>query len=278
MGMGMGIWTWVLLRLSVLSGERLAFHGLGRDKSPLAVTAVAYGGAALFLWLAAAVLGEVRWQGEAFWPGSIYAVSFFLYTASLGEGPVSLVSAFANATAVILFLIQPVFDVWSLTGIGLFVLGALFLIPWGKKISRAVWWMLLSDGALALGRILDAGVHGVRSLPYAASLFSSVVLWLIVPICLYGTWGEIWALARTRPTWGTAAAGANGLSYLTVFELLRVMPATLVEAVSAWSGVLAAGLGAVWFHEGELVKKVLASALMTLGTVILLFSQGARIG
>lgn len=274
----MGIWAWVLLRLSVLSGERLAFHGLGRGKSALAVAAVAYGGAALFLWLAAAMLGKAHWQGEAFWPGSVYAVSFFLYTASLAEGPVSVVSAFANATAVMLFLIEPVFDVRSLAGIGLFALGALFLVPWGEKISRAVWWMLLSDAALAIGRLLDAGVHGVSSLPYAASLFSSVVLWLIVPITAYGKWGEIWALARARPAWGTAAAGANGLSYVTVFELLRVMPATLVEAVSAWSGVLAAGLGAVWFHEGGILKKVLASALMTLGTVILLFSQGTRIG
>ncbi|NMP22849.1 hypothetical protein [Sulfobacillus harzensis] len=269
----MGLWVLIGLRLGILSTERVAFHGLGRGQNALAVTAVAYGGAALFLWAACLFLGQFRWQGEAFWPGAIYAVSFFLYTASLSEGPVSLVSAFANATAVILFLVAPVFDGLALAGIVLFGVGAAMLVPWGEGVSRAVWWMLLSDAALALGRILDSGVHGVASLPYAASLFSSVVLWLLVPVTAYGRWGDVRDLIRSRPGWGTLAAGANGFSYLTVFELLRLMPATLVEAVSAWAGVLAAAVGAVWFREGGGIKKLSASALMTFGTVILLFSQ-----
>ncbi|MCL5116359.1 MAG: hypothetical protein M1272_04330 [Firmicutes bacterium] len=274
----LGLWALILLRLGVLSGERIAFHGLGRQRNALATTAVAYGGAAALLWLSAWATGQGYWVGQAFWPGAVYAVSFALYTAALAEGPVSLVSAFANATAVLLFFVTPRWDVQSLLAIGLFGLGAALLVPWGRRPSKALAWMLLSDAALAVGRLLDVHNQGVASLPYAASLFTAVLLWLAVPMTLYQRWGDVVRMVRERPGWGSIAAVSNGLAYLTVLELLRRIPATLVEAMSAWAGVIATVAGVVGFREGDGLRKVGSATLMTLGIVILLFSQSGRIG
>lgn len=274
----LGLWGLILVRLAALSGERLAFHGLGRNRDALATTTVAYGGAAVLLWAVSVAMGQGYWVGAAFWPGAIYAVSFALYTAALAKGPVSLVSAFANATVLILFLLAPHWDMRTLAAMGLFLIGAVMLIPRGQRPSRAVVWMLLSDVALVFGRLLDVGNQTVASMPYAASLFTAVTLWLAVPLTLYGHWGDVLDVVRTRGAWAIPAAGLNGLSYLTVLELLRQVPPALVEAVSAWAGVLATILGVIGFHEGGGKVKIAAATLMTAGTMILLFSQAGRLG
>lgn len=274
----MGLWALIMVRLAVLSGERLAFHGLGRGKNALATTAVAYGGATVLLWLAALLSGHAYWVGLAFWPGAIYAVSFVLYTAALAKGPVSVVSAFSNATAVLLFFSSPVWDWRAWAGIALFALGGAFMVPWRGRPPASVLWMLLSDVALAVGRLLDAHVQGVDTVAYAASLFTSVTVWLVVPLTAYARWGDVRQLMSDRPGWSLLSAGTNGLAYLTVFELLKRMPATMVEAVSAWAGVLATVAGLVLFHEGGGRRKIIAAVLMTVGTVILLFSRLGRIG
>lgn len=274
--LGIELWLVVLLRLGVLTGERVAFHGLGREKNGLATTAVAYGGSAVVLWIAALWLEHGHWVGQAFWPGAVYAVSFALYTASLAAGPVSLVSAFANATTIILFFITPTTSLVAWFAVGLFALGSFLLMPLRERLAPAVLWMLLSDGALALGRLMDSHNTGLASFSYAASLFTSVGLWLIIPLTLYGLWGEIFALMRQRPHWSLAASVTNAVAYLTVLELLRHMPATLVEAISAWAGVFATIAGVWWFHESQARRKIGAATLMTIGTIILIFSQHGR--
>ena len=90
-----GLVTLIFLRIGALTGERVAFHGLGQDYTPLATTTIAYGGAAVLLWIISAATGHLEWIGSAFWPASVYAVSFVCYTAALALGPVGLVSGFA---------------------------------------------------------------------------------------------------------------------------------------------------------------------------------------
>jgi uncharacterized membrane protein len=205
-------------------------------------------------------------------------VSFTLYTAALTRGPVSLVSGFANATVLMLFLIAPDWNQDTVLALSLFVAGAVVLVPIHKRIPVAVVWMLLSDAALVVGRTLDAKQSIALSLPYAATLFTSVVGWLIIPVTAYGLWGSCGRLLCTRPVWSLVSALCNGLSYLTVLSLLKVVAPTLVEAVSAWAGVAATILGVVTFREGRAFWVVGGAALMTAGTVILLFSPPRGIG
>lgn len=278
MSIGLGLAFVIVIRLVALSTERIAFSQLGRERSVLATTAVAYGGAAAFLWVIVLIIGQSQFLWQAFWPGAIYAVSYALYTAALAAGPVSIVSTFANATTVILFLLNPRWDVASIVAIASFVMGALLFLPSSKGGRPAVIWMLLSDVALASGRLLDVHNQGLPELPYAASLFSSVMVWLSVPITLYGLWPEVISSARLRPNWAVLASVANGTAYLTVLELLGRMTATAVEAISAGAGILATMAGLIWLHEGDVRRRITAASLMTVGTIILVYNQVARIG
>jgi hypothetical protein len=268
----------MLVRLASLTGERVSFHGLGSRRGALAATTVAYGGAALFLWGASAAAGHLAWIGAAFWPGAVYAVSFALYTAALTEGAVGEVSGFANTTVLLLFIVQPRWDLWSLVGMTFFLAGSLLLVPPGQKLSRPVLWMVLSGVAVVVGRLMDQKALTPVSLPYAASLFTSVLLWLAVPVSAYGLWRSAGRLAVERPVWSVSSAGFNALSYWTVLELLRLISPGLVEAVSALAGVGATAVGVVMFKEGRAVPKVLAAVLMTTATLMLLFSQHGSMG
>ena len=79
-------------------------------------------------------------------------------------------------------------------------------------------------------------------------------------------------LVLGRPAWSTVSALCNGFSYLTVLTLLKMVSLTVVEAISAWAGVAATILGVFAFREGKAIGVVAGAALMTVGTLILLFS------
>lgn len=274
------MWLWIIVtvRLLVLTSERITFHGLGRGRSAIATTAVAYGGATVVLWIFAFLFGQGFWLGQAFWPGAVYAVSFMLYTASLSQGPVSVVSAFANAATIMLFLVHPTGSLLAWGFIALFAIGSLVMGGVGRGWNRSVWLMLLSDVLLVVGRLFDSHHTHLPPFAYAASLFTAVSLWLSVPLAMTRRFGDVKKLVKGRLTWAMAASLSNGLAYLTVFELLRRMPPSLVEAVSALAGVGATVAGVIWFHEKSPARKIVAASLMTLATVGLLYDHRQGIG
>jgi hypothetical protein len=270
----MGLWALIALRIGALSLERVAFHRLGRGTQALAATMVAYGGAAVGLWIWALAMGDVHWVAQGFWPGAIYAGSFFLYTAALAEGPVGVVSGFANVTVLFLFVAHPHWDLGTMAGLGFFLVGAAFLVSWNEPLSHSVVWMVASGFLLACGRIMDMHQATLFSPSYAASLFTSVVLWLAIPTTFSRLWPAVARLTTSRASWALVASGANGLAYLTVLALLPRLYPHLLEAVSSWSAV-ATTLAAVWLlGEGQASRKVAGAFLITGGTtMLLLFSH-----
>ncbi|MHB1611797.1 MAG: hypothetical protein ACYCOU_10550 [Sulfobacillus sp.] len=268
----MVVW-WILARLGLLSSERVLFHGLGDNRSPLATMVVAYGGAAGILWLAAWVMGVGRFVPQAFWPGAVYALSFGLYTTSLAKGEVGQVSAWANATPVMLFLWHPTGTYWAWVAVAGFVAGAFWLGGVGRHFSRGVLWMVLSDLVLVAGRLMDVAHAGLNPLGYAASLYLTVTLWMAVVALAYGQLGAAGKLLRERPLWSAGAAAANGGSYLTLFFLLGMMPVTLIEVISALAGVGATVIGVIGFHEQGRSRKILSATMMTLAVVLLLYDH-----
>lgn len=276
----MGLVTLIFLRIGALTGERVAFHGLGQDYTPLATTTIAYGGAAVLLWIISAATGHLEWIGSAFWPASVYAVSFVCYTAALALGPVGLVSGFANVTVLMLFALNPRWDAGSVLGLFLFIGGSVVMAQGASKSrdAKSVLWMLASGAMLVVGRLLDFNHLPPVSIPYAASLFTAVLGWLAIPVTVYGIWGKAISLVQQRPGWVFFASGFNGLSYVSVLELLRFISPTLVEAVSACAAVGATAAGVVVFREDACFKKSLSAAFITAGTLLMLFSRTIRLG
>ncbi len=265
---------WIIARLGLLSSERVAFHGLGHKQSSWSTMVVAYGGAALVLWLGALIMGSAHFIAAAFWPGSVYAVSFALYTIALSRGEVGQVSAWANATPVLLFLWNPTGTGWAWVAVAGFALGAVWLGGLRRgHIDASVVWMLLSDVVLVIGRLLDASHTGFNPIAYAASLYLVVTGWMLLTMFLLGQGRATIKLVQGRPLWSLFAAAANGGSYLTLFSLLKLMPVTLIEAVSALAGVGATVIGVLWFHEKGRRRKILASSMMTLATILLLYDH-----
>lgn len=261
------------IRVTALSAERVAFHGLGSgDAGALPTMGIAFGGATLVLWGMAAAMHQVLWFGDAIWAGLIYAFAFGLYTAALAKGPVSAVSVWSNGTILILWFLTPTGGAASIAAIVLFAVGVVVMM--GKqRMSRAVLWMMLSDIFFAAGRLVDTAHTGFPFLAYAASLFTSITLWMLVPLVARGELHTIGQLVKARPVWSFSAASTNAMAYLTLFALLHFLPPPIVEGVSALAGFTATVAGLMFFKESNGVRKVIGSSLMTIGVLILIWDH-----
>ena len=160
---------------------------------------VAFWGAALILWVMAIFLGQAHWIGETMGIGAVYAISFGLYTAALAIGPVGAVSPWANASTIMLWVLNPTGGLASVVGILLFTCGAWILVT--TKISRSVIMMLFSDVFLVIARNLDASNIHYPIFAYAASLFTAISIWMSIPIIFYKQVKNVFLLAHERPIW-----------------------------------------------------------------------------
>lgn len=267
---GIGLWIVLALRLGFLSGERVFFHRLGHGANPVAAMVLAYGGAAGVLWLAAWGGNQAHWSNAAWWPSLIYAASFGCYTTSLALGPVSTVSAWANAVVVMMFLLQPVPHLLAWFGVAVFT-GGMWVLMAGRRWSSGIWWMLAADGLLVGGRYLDAiHVRVTDPLAYAATLMTGVTCWMALTLLLNAGFGDTMDLFRERSRWALWAAVANAGSYLSLVILLRQLPPFIIEAASSLAGIGGTLLGVWWLREPHGPQKLLGAFCMTLGAIAVL--------
>lgn len=260
----------LLIRLVVLSAERVFFHRLGKAASPLPTMVIAYGGAAVILWLAAGLWGQWEWISESMGSALVYAASFGCYTVSLVKGPVSTVSAWSNAAVILLFLAHPNPSLLAWLGVAVFAAGMVGLLSVGDRfLSSGVIWMLLADVFLVGGRLLDAHHGGTgAAISYAASLMTGVSVAMGAAYVLFNRQETVRDLIVTRPAWAILSAGFNAGAYLTLVVLIRELPPFVVEAVSSLAGIGATVLGIFWLGERRrALSKLVAAGLMTLGAI-----------
>lgn len=281
--------AWLGARLVALSGERVGLRGLGRIRAgrPLTVALEAYGGAALLLWAAAGLTGHLTWVWPAVLTGLVYAVAFGAYAAALSQGALSSVSAWSNATAVLLFLQHPTGGWVSWLGLALFGLGGGWLWQAGRAgvrgadDRRPILWMLICDAALVAGRGIDVG-HGMHSLgqalPYAATVYTTVAAAMAtVRLRVGGGHGGPRSVGG-HAGWLAVAAMGNALAYLALLRLLADFPPAVVEAASAGAALSAAGLGVICFGEKNGGPRLLAAGLLTLGAALLVYDHSSPLG
>ncbi|GEO27351.1 hypothetical protein AAC03nite_31360 [Alicyclobacillus acidoterrestris] len=261
-----------LIRIASLTAERVSLHGLGRVRQgALATMGVGFGGAAIVLWIFAASQGQLIWIGSTIWTGILYAVAFGLYTISLSDGPVGVVSPWTNAIVVMLWLLHPFGSAWSLLGLALFAIGAWLLTV--RQWNRAVLLMILSDALLAIARLIDVANRSQPPIAYAASLFTAIGLWMIVPSVFLGKTQNLAKLFFLKPGLSIVAASTNAIAYITLFAMLRWVNPAVIEALSTMSSVTATIVGVVFLHETHGLRKLASATLMTLGTVCLLIDS-----
>ena len=267
-------WLLYALRLTVLTVERMAFHRMGEDGSPLGSALVAYGGGALVL------LPLAWWDGRlvdlgAVPSGLVYAGSFFLYLWSLQIGPLAVVAPWPAAAALMLWLWHPDGGVPALLGVVLLVAGGLISAGQSPKNGlRAVAIMLVSDALLAWARFMDQGRAAGPPTAYAFTVFSVVAVVFLLAAIAANRVGEARTLLLRNPLWTILAALTNGTAYFTVVALLDYWPAYLLEALSGAAGVLTVMAAVVWLRDGQALRRLSGAALMAAGAGVLLALRG----
>jgi len=269
---------WIGLRLVALTAERVGLRRLGAGQSPWAVMVVAYGGAALCLWGVAATQGDLRWRASAMLPALTYWAAFSAYTLALVEGPLSVVSPWANATVPLLFLLHPSGGPVALAGLALFGAGT-WLNLQGGRIGRGVWYMWAADVALAVARLQDA-TAATSPYSYGATLYTVVSLGMmgLNGLLRQGGLRTALALLHRRQAWAMVTLLANAGSYLTLLLLLAHLAPGAVEATSGGASFLAALLGVMWLKEPSGWRALGGAALMALGATLVLYDHTAGFG
>lgn len=272
------LWIWLGLRVSALTLERVGLRRLGDRQSPWPVMTLAYGGAALGLWAAALAGHDLRWRWAALLPSLTYWAAFTLYTVALVEGPLAVVSPWANATVPLLFALRPSGGVGVVLGLAIFAVGT-WMNSAGRRLARGVWYMLASDALLAVARLQDA--HQVHApLSYGATLYTLVAVWMVTmtQVLRQPGLGAAWSLLQRRLGWGMLALSANAASYLTLLVLLRHLPPGAVEAVSGLASFFAAWLGVRWLGERQSRRTLWGALLMALGAGVVLYDHAPGFG
>lgn len=265
-----GIGLLSLIRVVTLSTERIALHRLGQARhGTLATMGVGFGGAAIVLWGLTFALGDAHWVPSTVFAGGVYAVAFGLYTTALVRGPVSVVSPWSNATVVLLWLFHPVDNATSIAGLFLFAIGAALLTT--KHMSTAILWMILSDILLASARFIDVGHLGESTLAYAASLFTVIGLWMLIPLIVQRRTSSLAKLVRVEPGWSFIAASSNAAAYLALFCLLHFLHPAAVESISVFASGITTLVGILVFHERQNRMKLISASLMTAGAIFLIY-------
>lgn len=270
MGSIVGIGLLSLIRIMTLATERIALHRLGQARyGTLATMGIGFGGASIVLWLLAFVQGDVGWIGSTWFTGAVYALAFALYTAALVKGPVSVVSPWSNATVVLLWMFQPDDSPYSIFGLILFGIGSALLIT--KHLTKAILWMIASDALLAVARFIDVSHLNESTIAYAASLFTVIGIWMFIPILVRKQMGHVAKLLKAQPGWSFIAATSNAAAYIALFCLLRFLHPASVESISVLASGLTTIVGIYVFHERQNRMKVISSALMTAGSILLIY-------
>lgn len=264
------VWLLMAARLAALTGERVGLNRVGTPTHPPAGALVAYGGGAVALWGAAWALGPPEWRGAALLPGLVYGLSFLLYAWALALGPLSVVAPWPAATALMLWLANPVGGVAALGAVAAMVAGAVLVAGrGGVRHLGPIGIMLASDAVLAWGRQLDAAIAPGAVLSYAASVYTVVALLMAGMVWVGGGGALVRRQLARQPGWSVVAALSNGAAYVTLVALLRHWPPYLIEALSGTAGVVTGVLGVWWFHESDAARRLAGAALVGAGAAVL---------
>lgn len=265
----MTLFIFAMIRIATLTSERVAFNKLGRaGGGSLSTMGIGFGGAAIILWVVAVCQGTVTWQHSTWWTGAIYALAFGCYTVSIVRGKLSIVSQWSNATVVLLWLLHPEWNLISLLGISLFSFGALLLVR--VDLSKPVLLMIASDILLACARYIDVQHANEAVVPYSASLFTVISVWMFAMVAMRGKLWLTIQMVRRRPAWSFIAASSNAAAYACLLWMLRFLHPAAVEAISALASATTWLCGVLLLHEGASLRKIISSSAMLVGSVLLL--------
>ena len=151
---------------------------------------------------------------------------------------------------------------WTLSGLGRAIAAPLHHPGSRKMLAVAFLYALTSVG----------GKGALQYMP--AAQFGPVYILLVGAgaMVLFRGWERLPRVLHARSGAAIAAAALMGLMILTHFMALQQVETAYMIAMKRTSLVFGIIFGAIWFHETQLSRKLLAAAVMLTGVGVITFS------
>ena len=276
------------VRIILLGFERIFLKLLGIDSTEdrsLAITAVFFGFGAISL-LPFAIM-NIEISERIIFPvisSIFYSFAFWMYTASLKRGEVSLVTPLYNFNLVFLLIFSTLFlgqeiTVMKVMGVISIFIGLSYLNKGSsfqnsiKKVlsDKSAQLMISASLLMAIGRIID----GYASTDYFSSEVYAFLIYLFITLMLFGMlvfrgqMGQPYYVVKANPLISIISGVTNAFSYLALIISIKYLDVSLVEPIGALNIFLAMILARFYFKE-DITQRLIAATLIVLGVFFIL--------
>ncbi len=286
--MSTGILTLALVvRIILLGFERIFLKLLGKDSiedKSLAITAVFFGFGAVSLFPFAIM--HIKVSEMIIFPmisSIFYSFAFWMYTASLKEGDISLVTPLYNFNLIFLLLFSTILLGEEITFTKLFGVVSIFIglsyLQKGSSFKNSLKQVFTNTSAqlmisasllMAIGRIIDgfAATDNFTPEVYAFLIYLLITIILFTILIFKGQMIEPYYVIKTNPSISVVSGITNAYSYLALIVAFNYLDVSIVEPIGALNIFFAMILARILFKE-DIRQRLFAASLIVLGVFFL---------
>ncbi|PWI48200.1 hypothetical protein CEE45_07785 [Candidatus Heimdallarchaeota archaeon B3_Heim] len=283
-----GILTLALVvRIILLGFERIFLKLLGKDSiedKSLAITTVFFGFGAVSLFPFAIM--HIKISEMIIFPimsSIFYSFAFWMYTASLKEGDISLVTPLYNFNLIFLLLFSTILlgeeiTLMKLIGVVSIFIGLSYLQK-GSSFKNSLKQVFTNTSAqlmvsasllMAIGRIIDgfAATDNFTPEVYAFLIYLLITIILFTILIFKGQVIEPYHVIKTNPSISVVSGLTNAYSYLVLIVAFNYLDVSIVEPIGALNIFFAMVLARILFKE-DIRQRLFAASLIVLGVFFL---------
>jgi len=273
---------WMTLRIILLGYERIAGNRISKN-SP---TFVAAWGFFFFSFLSfIPFFYTITWEIllKSLISGTIYSISFSLYTYALGHEEASVIAPLYNLNAIFLVVLASIFlgeefSFWRLLGAVLMIYGVSFLKK-GEDIISSYKNVLKSKGALAMivssllmavGRIVDRKITvSLSPLGYSVGIYLVISMYIFIyGIATGSKINEYVTLIKEKIIYLILGGICNAYSYVALLKAFNYFGVSVAEPLSMLS-VFVTMLFARIFLRERIGVRLVAALLLFAGSILI---------
>ena len=278
------------VRIILLGFERIFLKLLGKNQTKdqsLAITTVFFGFGTLGLLPFAIPTLEI--SSFLIYPiisSMFYSIAFWMYTASLQTGEVSLVTPLYNFNLIFilvfstLFLQEP-FTILKLTGVIAIFIGLSYLqrgISFQDSLKslfkdKAAQLMVGASLLIAIGRIIDGYAldlaNSLDEIVYSFLIYFLITVALLIMLTIKRDIKQPINIIKEQPTLSVVSGLTNAGTYLFLLIAYDFLDVSIAEPIGALNVFIAMILARYIFQE-DIKQRLIAAGLIVLGVFFLL--------
>jgi len=273
---------WMSVRIILLGYERIAGNKISKG-SP---TFVAAWGFFFFSFLSFfPFLNTITWEilMKSLVSGSIYSISFSLYTYALGHEDASVIAPLYNLNAIFLVILASIFlgetfSIKRLIGAILMIYGVSFLKK-GENVvvsytniikSKGAVAMIVSSLLMAVGRIIDRKVTiSLSPLGYSVGIYLVISTYILIYGVATGSRiSDYTNLIKQKWLYLILGGICNAYSYVALLKAFNYFGVSVAEPLSMLSVFVTMFFAKVFLKE-RIGVRLLAAVLLFVGSILI---------